>query len=70
MTVHVTNLTVHVTNLTVHETKLTPGSASPKLRALEFKQGFTAAVNAVHDWTNSIGSCSRELKASTRMGRV
>ena len=41
-----------------------------KLRALEFKQGFTAAVNAIHDWTGVIDSCSRELKASTRMGRL
>ena len=41
-----------------------------KLRALEFKQGFTAAVNAVNEWIGCIGACAAELKGSDRMGRL
>lgn len=41
-----------------------------KLRALEFKQGFTAAVREVTEWTGAIEKCAVELRVSNRMGRL
>ena len=46
-----------------------PGYES-KLRALQFKQGFRAAVSQVREWTRVVECASRELRGSARMGRL
>lgn len=46
-----------------------PGYES-KLRALQFKQGFRAAVSQIREWTRVVECASRELRGSARMGRL
>lgn len=46
-----------------------PGYES-KLRALQFKQGFRAAVFQIREWTRVVECASRELRGSARMGRL